>query len=341
MSFKAKPSTVDWLTAGLPAWQIQAYRPWSIQPVVVDANVLVSDVFYAALHNGQSALLDLARFGSGRLFTSAHVYGKVYERLPKLALTGAGRNRLDSAMRTWETEYLPRVRFVQVPDGLLTSPKVAAVPDAEDRPVAALAFLLAPSVLLSEDTHLYGLGLAGSDWRPVAVAGRELAIPQEAGVGALLGSQVLYTAGSGIWGWLRAEPSRLRVALLIAAAGAAYGIYRLAKTDRVLLKDTVVEGLGRLDNATKPIRDRLTAARGLIDQATLVDEQDPSALSRVARVLAVAPRPLLMREIREAIGHDHRGAPMSMRGISATLCSDVFLRTRQGRWRLGGWIVPR
>jgi hypothetical protein len=340
-NFRSELSTIDWLSAELPAWQIQAYRPWSVRPAVVDANALVSDVFYAAVHDGQSALLDLARFGSVRLFTSAHIYGKVYERLPKLALTGAGRDRLDSAIRTWETEYLPRLRFVQVPDHLLSSPRVAAVPDPEDRPIAALAFLLAPTVLFSEDAHLRGFGLAGSDWRPIAVAGRDLAAPQKASVGAVFGAQVVYGVGSGILEWLRAETSRFRVALVVLGVGTAYAIYRLAKIDRVLLKVTIVETLGKLDDATQPIRDRLGAARQLVDRATLVDRQDPSAVSRVAKVLAVAPRPFLMREIREAIDNDGRGAPVRMRAISAALCSSFFLRTRQGRWLLGGWMRPR
>ncbi len=43
---------------------------------------------------------------------------------------------------------------MQVPDKLLIHPRVAEVTDAEDRPLAALVLLLAPSVLLFEAASL-------------------------------------------------------------------------------------------------------------------------------------------------------------------------------------------
>jgi len=71
---------------------------------------------FVALRGRDSALLDLSRFGTGRLITSSHIYSMVYARLPKLAASGGQGKFLQAAIKIWEQQYLPRIPFVDVSD---------------------------------------------------------------------------------------------------------------------------------------------------------------------------------------------------------------------------------
>ena len=84
--------------------QIAVSGPLAIRPVVVDANALASDVYYAAAHGGHSSLLLAAGLGTIRLFTPPHIYGKVYAELdnPNYEPWAELRNE---ARRIWESEY--------------------------------------------------------------------------------------------------------------------------------------------------------------------------------------------------------------------------------------------
>ena len=79
---------------------------------------------------------------------------------------------------------------------------------------AKLAALLGPCILLSEDKHMRGLGAAGADWRPLAVASRDAMMPTQAVVAGVI---PVTAVGSGVsWGvgLLRAQPAlRLPAAL--------------------------------------------------------------------------------------------------------------------------------
>src|SRR5579871_4496367 len=86
--------------------------PLAIRPVVVDANVLAEDVYHT-LFRGQSALLDSAELGVVRLFTPAHIYGKVYRVLADMAY-GPRAGMAVKAISVWETKYLPVLRFVDM-----------------------------------------------------------------------------------------------------------------------------------------------------------------------------------------------------------------------------------
>src|SRR5436190_5179465 len=175
-------SLVEFFTRDAEPEHIPRTGPLSIRPVVVDANALISDAYYAAAHKGHSALLDAADLGVIRMFAPVHIYWKVYAGLPELAY-GPRLGLLEEAHRLWETAYLPLVRFVDV-EGLATEdPRVTATAlrDTEDAPVAKLAALLGPCHLMSQDKHLLSLGgSAGTNWRPIAVAGRDAMAPTQA-----------------------------------------------------------------------------------------------------------------------------------------------------------------
>jgi hypothetical protein len=230
---------------------------------------------------------------------------------------------------------------VNVPPGLLATADALSVTDVEDRPFAALTRLLAPSVLLSEDIHLKGLGLAGQNYRPIAVAARDLAIPDQIAFGANFGLNATLALGQGTAAFLRARPRLFQIALLVGAVGVGYIAYQLLTGDRVALKARIGRFVESAGDALQPLAERVNRASSLMKSSTIVDEPVPTSLQRVARILAVSPRPLFVREIVEASGHDARGARLKPGVVSNALRSELFLRTRDRKNQLGGWIAAR
>jgi hypothetical protein len=341
-------SLIEFITSELPAREIGWRRYMAIRPIVVDANVLASDVFFVAQRGRDSALQDLSGFGTGRLFTSSHIYSKVYARLPKLAASGGRGKFLQAAINIWEQRYLPRIRFVDVSDMHPEDPRIMSITDQEDQPVATVAALLAPSVLLSEDRHLRGLGVAGwnhlsdKNWRHLAVAGNELANSDRllwtAGVGVGITAEV----AKSVWRILRAHPYLALAVAMLVAAGSSSAVIRVAKADRAQLKETLGEAFALIGKMMQDYMARHAAAQELLDQGTIVEAGQRTPLQDVAHVLAVSPRPLLMREIVEALSASQAGPQLRTADVSAILWGHrAFLRDAKGRWIVGGYIRPR
>lgn len=105
----------------------------------------------------------LARGGVINLVTAEHLDSKVYERLPD-----ACRNTRTGVVATeaYETTLRPLLRLAAVGELMLDDPRVGAVElvDEEDRAVAQLAVLLAPSMVLTMDKHLIAAGLGVREW---------------------------------------------------------------------------------------------------------------------------------------------------------------------------------
>ena len=148
-----------------PAPQVLTKPPWARRhPVVVDANALIEDVLWRA-HTGFSSLTFLGEQQLVAVVAPAHVDTEVREHLP-MVVARTGRCSVELAVEVFETVHLPLIRFVDLPEEPPPDARVAGVAlrDADDAPLAHLATLLAPSVVLTRDRHLTLEGFGQMDW---------------------------------------------------------------------------------------------------------------------------------------------------------------------------------
>jgi hypothetical protein len=139
-------------------------------PVVPDANAIAEDVVHYANRElatgvGFSRLTLLAGLGVAHAFVPEHIPGKVELWLEKVARDC----KVDIALAygTWGRVHRPLLHVVELPEiTAADDPRVVAVlvADPEDAPVAQLAVLLAPALLLTKDHHLLDAGLGVARW---------------------------------------------------------------------------------------------------------------------------------------------------------------------------------
>lgn len=142
---------------------------------VVDANAILSSVGNDCRKGSwwRSGLLRMTDGGTAVLYAADHVYGEVYEHLPRIARWS--KVPVEVLRARFEEQYLPLLRFVTVDMTGVDDPVVLAITDLDDRPTGQLARLVAPCVVFSEDRHLRRPGLAPDDWRLVTTFAVDLA----------------------------------------------------------------------------------------------------------------------------------------------------------------------
>lgn len=186
------------------------------RPVVVDANSLIEDALWRA-RTGFSALTLLAEQHLVSVVAPVHVAREVREHLPRVA----ARNGCRNAIEVFETVHLPLIQVVELPSELPADARVAgvAVRDADDAPLAHLAALLAPAVVLTRDRHLTREGFGEEDWLTTILLLRRLVELDKMfyGVSRFV-SLGMYLSGLGLTSLLR------RLAQSRAALGLAIGL---------------------------------------------------------------------------------------------------------------------
>jgi hypothetical protein len=151
--------------------------PWARRhPVVCDANALIEDVLRRA-RTDFTAMTFLAEHELAALVMPAPVEAEVREHLPAVAARTDCPAEL--AMHVWETVPRQLVRVVELPDAVEFpgDPRVAAVAlrDGDDAPLAHLATLLAPCVVLTRDCHLTDEGFGQANWLTTVLLLKRLA----------------------------------------------------------------------------------------------------------------------------------------------------------------------
>lgn len=132
----------------------------SVWPFVVDTNALGNDLARSA-RDGRTVLVSGAVTGAVRLFCPRHVTDEMVEHMAQWAKRA--RRPVDEIAALWEREYLPILRVVDVPDGMLYLDEEARIAilataehqhgDPDDVPTARLALLL-DAPLLTKDHNL-------------------------------------------------------------------------------------------------------------------------------------------------------------------------------------------
>jgi hypothetical protein len=132
--------------------------------LVLDTGVIYNDIIYRLRHpDARGALIGSALSGTTVLIAGEHVYDEVYDSLVGHERRGFTRERV---LSVFERIYLPQIRFVSVPRWPVAKRVLpVALADPDDVPTAALALLLAPSLVFAIDPHLVEAGFGrAQDW---------------------------------------------------------------------------------------------------------------------------------------------------------------------------------
>lgn len=311
---------------------------------VVDANSLLSCVGYDCRQGryGRSGMLRMADRRIATLYAPDHVYGEVYEHLPKIARWSKVPER-DLRAR-FEGQYLSALRFVTVDTADVVDPQVLAITDLDDVPTGQLAKLIAPCVVLSEDKHLRKPGLAPDDWRLVtrcAIDLIEAASRQQMASNAARGLSVPLSGAielikfvsrrTGIPGWVLG---------LLAGGGITYALWtpeRRQAVNKYVLP--VLEAYSKeISESTAQERRGLAGLREVLLPAPVA----PTVKQQAAIVLARQQEPLSAREIQEhMLSHFSGGLVPTLGEVRAVLKDGPeFVQPERYRWQFGRSTGP-
>jgi hypothetical protein len=327
-----------------PAASIDRRGVLAIRPVIVDTSALVSDVYWELLGHS-SQVLAAAELGCVRLFAPTTVYYEVYENLPKLA-AGKREGRAAEAQELWEKRYLPLIRWCAgFPFVYDDEPVVGSIPDEDDRPLAALARAIAPCRVWSDNyKHLAVVGVtsaaAPTAWRKQAGASARAAGVASMGV---MGSATMVGVGAGIKELVTALARRPRVGLPVAGlvlVGGALAGYRLGGQRAAAMRRRIGSAASTVGEGVGVIVDAYKQSEALLGTSELVSGIEDDLRRRVGHLLAVSPRPLLMREIAEALAASG-GSTLATKAIGGVLRrARMFRRGSDSRWQLGYFAAP-
>lgn len=297
---------------------------------VVDADVVLANVFHHARYGVTPKLVSAARCGTVRLFAANHVYWEVYEHLARVA-ADAGVPYIE-ARAIFERNHLPLMRFVTVDPELSPELRAHQVTDTTDIPTGILTELVAPAILYARDQHLRQPALAAADWLEASHAALDAGKTDRTTQSIALTMAIPATGIVGVTQWLS---SRLNVspwaigALLLAVAAKPLSDRERRRTFGRLAGAV---GLG-IETLLSKAREAEQSAIQRLSAATVPAPATPSLTTSVAHVLARSGEALLAGEICEAIGPNLRPSVQDVRSVLHS--NPAFIRRQHSRWELG------
>jgi hypothetical protein len=313
-------------------------------PVVVDADVLIRDLQYAITTGHlprrlRSASGDYSLFTGVSLFSTRRVFCEAVRHLPEVA--ERAKVSETEARTTWNREVVPKVRVVQIDEHAITDPRVAAVRELHDSdaPTAALAVMLAPAVLLTDNRkHFAPFGMPST--RSDAVTKDTVTLSQF-GIGAR-GVMLFPTLGGvGLVDGSKkviADVGKDGAALLGLVAAAGAWLFLTNARGRSA-RGRVSEVVGELAPPLIAMAEAVTAAGQRVDEFAVRRVDNADALAVVARRLAVGQSVMTTREIAREL-HD-RGfrfegdGGFEARARAWLVGQSCFHELFRGHWSLG------
>jgi hypothetical protein len=314
-------------------------------PIVLDADVLHRNVDYCLRTGYTPKLLEAASASYSLLsgvvvFATARVREEVERQLVEIA---EGRDvPLSEVTALWERLFLPRIRFVEMSDRDVEDSRVDEVRmlhDA-DAPTAALAVLLAPCVLLTDNRkHFAPLRIADTRTDLIAVNAKELAgyygslnamalVPTVTGALVLEGSK-RFVSSVG-------REMALVIAALFIGAGVVLWLSEPAGEFREGLKKFARE-------VGPPLAESATRALVLTEEMSALAIDPPagndSAVRMIAKILATRQTVLSTSEIsRRLLEHGYRFTALGAHATSTRswlMGQRCFVEQERGHWTLG------
>ena len=313
---------------------------------IIDTDALLDDLVAHATEPVRGSLFT-RRTGSTRWIASAHVFYEIYQsdklgnrdKFDKIAHQSVGKPWQTSAAElrdAFETLYLSAISFVDVEGVMDTHPFAVSVAnrDPKDKPTGQLAALMEATgfLVFSRDHSLKEPGLAPSDIVPVLKSEKTLRdaeeiVPTAVAVGQVTVLLLKATASSAA--------TRLRTPT-IAGWGllATIALVAMSNSKRRSTARSGVAAVASVLAETMTIGEsaRLNLAAVFVDPASVVPLE-----CHIAGVLALAARPLLVREIRELLNRTAELEPRpSDRQIREALRAlPCFTEPFRHRWQLG------
>jgi hypothetical protein len=308
---------------------------------IVDANAVMSSVDNDCRRGDlwQSRLLRMADGGTARLYAPDHVYGEIYQRMPRIAKTSPVA--LDVLRLRFEERYLPAMRFVDVDMSSVTDPQVLAITDLDDAPTGQLAKLIAPCVVFSEDKHLRKPGFAPPDWRAAAGFAVEIVegIETQSATATLplIPARIAFEVVKAVSPRLGLSPWLLGGLLV---GGGAFWLRRPERRSKLgEYLAPVVEALTKmLEEAHAQEQQGLSGLQPVLLPAL----EAPSTKQQVAIVLSRQQEPLLAREVQELIAARFTAelVPTATEVRAALRDGSEFYQPERYRWQFGREARP-
>jgi len=348
----------------LPWDEAPIERVWddllAIHPLVVDTNVLISDVIASMRTPAPSQLLTLARLGKIRIFAATHVDHEMRMHLPRVARE-YNHSPID-ALERWMVEYLPVIKFIDVPHLDLDDPRPGRVQeqDPDDVPTAELVAMLAPVLSVSKDWHLVNTGVARAEWGFVVKQARALATKDTLVVstsitvttGIDLGARAVRATIRPIR--LLPTPVAVGAGAILLATGALWLRHQKTTPNRSAYKgpspkapwiqatlDWVkMAGLMALWTLNRTL-DEADVALDILESRKIAsvtnNEIDRVVTVRLlAQALAVAPRPMTATELVKALSSSPHASRADVNAALLLLRTQpAFMRIGASRWQLG------
>jgi len=324
---------------GRESWENRP-RVLSIHAAIGDTSSLIDDLMMSVRHRALSPLLLAMEFGLVRLFVAHHVWAEVPRKVE--ALGAAGRLDQQAAEILWWTRYVPLCRVVDT----AAMPSDSTVEqlwarDPSDAPTAVLAGLLSPVVVLAVDPDLIDLDYAGSEWRPTARAGRNLAEAGGVAYGSLtamtLAGKAFVAGATGVSRLVRHPYGQLAVVLSGLILFSTRKRWAPASRARSAAAKECLRG------RTKPL---VALAQSLQEHVhSAYEAWDASQRGTfggtlthaAARQIAVAPASMSLAELADDLEPEFGGSQQDLVGElrrRLRACS-AFVEVNRGQWQLG------
>lgn len=288
---------------------------------------------------GQPGRLERAIGHGTPVFVPRHVLREVDEHLETRAI----EQGLDpsAVFRYWREILAPHLTVVDlaIRDHMDLMLRSVLSDDPDDVATAALALLVAPAVVFSDDQDLVDHGFAGHNlWVDTALDVVFMAIADEQVVSLLVGFNVTTNGlALGLGAGIRFAARQPLVAILVAAAilaGATLLVRRYPLAPRLKeVGSTLLSSVG----GTLAFQQEATARLPLV---TAPRWRTPGLEQRCARALARATGPLSVGELRTRLLHDYALAvPLDAEIQRALRGHPAFVEAAPGRWQFGRAIA--
>lgn len=313
---------------------------------VLDTNALLTHACWLVKNEYRhDKVTALASTGRATPYIAAHVPGEIDEHLPRLADDYQVPER--HVRRLLGAQIFPALRLVDLEIRDHLSPQTRRIlyvnrglaprhqGDPDDAPTMALAELLGPCVIVTEDKVFFRFGFAVIEWIPVAQSLLRLANLEATAANALVFIDLalrLFGAGAHRLVVLAGRNPLLATVAVVALLGWCY-------RNGYLARDNWRQRLARVGEATAPLLE-LTGA-GMTEHRTLSDSLlvvEPSAYpiseQLAARHLARCGRPLTPGELRDALAR--RGHYFSAARLKRDMLAHrAFVRAPGDVWTIG------
>lgn len=328
--------------------------------VVVDANVLLSDLGYGARHGRKTTLLGEAEMGFVKVLTTPRILAEVEQNLDEYV---KNRGADPEAARSLWGEYKSHLSVFEPPAVYTERAGRVAHRDPDDLPTAHIIEVLQPSLALSRDKDLAESGLISpGDWLNLLLELNNASSYEAVYVAANLGGALLILGvGSLLRDVFLAARTLLRhvprgVWLGLASLVGGILLYPVTRSrvvnwvrkcaDRWQVdKPRVVELLAELDHALVEMAASNAALQRNLENAQPVKDKSADLYHDVLRTLAQAPFALTIEEIVNRVPQVTRTESPTPQKLEKDILSILeessnCAKDAHGRWSVKGIKYP-